>query len=136
MIPDEQNLQTCTTISLILQRCHPEFKEKLWEIYRLLLNSGWSSPSPPAKMFLEVDTLALTSGGLEILFSNKRRHDISIPASMDSGKGPNITYLLRHLVDNVIKDERKELFVLDGHLYVDVTNLSTGWHGVHCPYLC
>jgi ubiquitin related modifier 1 len=76
-------------------------------------------------MFLEVDTLALTSGGLEILFSNKRRHDISIPASMDSGKRPNITYLLRHLVDNVIKDERKELFVLDGHLYVDVTTLST-----------
>jgi ubiquitin related modifier 1 len=69
------------------------------------------------------------SGGLEILFSNKRRHDISIPASMDSGKGPNITYLLRHLVDNVIKDERKELFVLDGHLRPGILALinDTDW---------
>ncbi|CAG1990697.1 unnamed protein product [Fusarium graminearum] len=37
------------------------------------------------------------SGGLEMLFSNKRQHALSIPA-------------------NVMDDSRKDLFVLDSHL--------------------
>ncbi|RTE72319.1 Ubiquitin-related modifier 1 [Fusarium euwallaceae] len=48
----------------------------------------------------EQSSLAITvefSGGLEMLFSDKRHHSLSIPA-------------------NVMQDSRKDLFVLDNHL--------------------
>ncbi|KAL1972480.1 hypothetical protein VTN31DRAFT_6894 [Thermomyces dupontii] len=56
------------------------------------------------------------TGGLEMLFGNKRRHDISIPAKLESGKKPTIAFLIQYLVDKVMEDPRKELFVLDGHV--------------------
>ncbi|KAL1963177.1 hypothetical protein VTN77DRAFT_8610 [Rasamsonia byssochlamydoides] len=56
------------------------------------------------------------TGGLEMLFSNKRKHNISIPAKLDDGTRPNIAYLIQYLVDNVMEDQRKELFVLEGHV--------------------
>lgn len=52
-----------------------------------------------------------------MLFSNKRKHNISIPSKLDDGTRPNIAYLIQYLVDNVMEDQRKELFVLDGHVY-------------------
>ena len=49
-----------------------------------------------------------------MLFSNIRKHNISLPAHLSpDGSPPNITYLLKYLIDNVMKDERKELFVLE-----------------------
>lgn len=51
-----------------------------------------------------------------MLFGNKRRHDISIPAKLESGKKPTIAFLIQYLVDKVMEDPRKELFVLDGHV--------------------
>jgi len=51
-----------------------------------------------------------------MLFSNERRHNISLPAKLDDGKSPNISYLLRYLLDNVMTDQRKELFVLDNNV--------------------
>ena len=53
-------------------------------------------------------------GGLEILFSNERKHKISLPMKDASGGATNIAYLVRYLCDNLMKDPRKELFLLDG----------------------
>lgn len=58
------------------------------------------------------------SGGLEILFSNERKHNISLPVQLNDGNPPNIAFLLQYLVENVMKDERKELFILEDNVYV------------------
>ena len=61
----------------------------------------------------------LHSGGLEMLFSDQRRHSLEIPAVNDKdGKRTNIAFLIDHLRRDVMKDEREHLFVLDNHLYV------------------
>ncbi|EOA84477.1 Ubiquitin- modifier 1 [Exserohilum turcicum] len=62
------------------------------------------------------DTLSITvefSGGLEILFANQKKYNLSLPAKDELGQPANIAYLVRHLCGNVMKDPRKELFVLD-----------------------
>ncbi|KAJ4167892.1 Ubiquitin- modifier 1 [Fusarium falciforme] len=67
----------------------------------------------------EQSSLAITvefSGGLEMLFSDKRHHSLSIPAVTQEGKPANIAYLIDHLCQNVMQDSRKDLFVLDNHL--------------------
>lgn len=73
------------------------------------------------------DTLTLKiefGGGLELLFSNQRSHEISIPSIVsksdstslnhpeDGGetKPADITYLIHHLRDHLLK-ERPELFI-------------------------
>ncbi|GAB1315015.1 Ubiquitin-related modifier 1 [Madurella fahalii] len=56
------------------------------------------------------------SGGLEMLFSNQRRHDLSLPATDSSGKPANIAFLVDHLCKTLMKDPRTELFVLDNHI--------------------
>lgn len=56
------------------------------------------------------------SGGLEILFSNERKHNIGLPAQLNDGNPPNIAFLLQYLVENVMKDERKELFILEDNV--------------------
>ncbi|KAK7701942.1 Ubiquitin-related modifier 1 [Botryosphaeria dothidea] len=53
------------------------------------------------------------TGGLEMLFSNQRKHDIALPAKDDNGEPANIAFLVRYLCKNTMKDHRKELFVLD-----------------------
>ncbi|KAK9581107.1 Ubiquitin- modifier 1 [Aspergillus fumigatus] len=65
------------------------------------------------------DSITITvefTGGLEILFSNERKHHITLPAQVDDGGRPTIAYLLRYLVDNVMKDQRKELFIMDDNV--------------------
>ncbi len=52
-----------------------------------------------------------------MLFSNKRRHSLSIPATDKNGKAATIASLIDYLCKNTMKDNRKELFVLDNHLY-------------------
>ncbi|KAI9850117.1 MAG: Ubiquitin- modifier 1 [Thelocarpon superellum] len=54
------------------------------------------------------------AGGLEMLFSNKRRHELSIPDVNDDGTPTNVALLVDFLCDHVMRDPRKELFVLDG----------------------
>ncbi|KFH47613.1 Ubiquitin-related modifier-like protein [Hapsidospora chrysogenum ATCC 11550] len=56
------------------------------------------------------------SGGLEMLFSHQRRHPLSIPATDKEGKLSTIAFLLDYLCENLMKDTRKELFILDGYL--------------------
>ncbi|KAJ5638807.1 hypothetical protein N7528_001197 [Penicillium herquei] len=56
------------------------------------------------------------TGGLEILFANERKHKISLPGRLDDGSNPNISYLLHYLVDNLMKDQRKELFIMEDNV--------------------
>ncbi|KAJ5204038.1 ubiquitin related modifier 1 [Penicillium cinerascens] len=56
------------------------------------------------------------TGGLELLFSNERKHNITLPAQMDDGSQPNIAYLVRYLVDNVMKDQRQEMFIMEDNV--------------------
>ena len=51
-----------------------------------------------------------------MLFTNQRKHHVSIPTVLDDGTHPNITFLIHYLVENVMRDQRTELFVLDGHV--------------------
>ncbi|KAF2486146.1 ubiquitin-related modifier 1 [Neohortaea acidophila] len=53
------------------------------------------------------------TGGLEMLFSNQRVHKISIPARDDRKEPSNVGFLIKHLCDNLMKDPRKEMFVID-----------------------
>lgn len=53
-----------------------------------------------------------------MLFSDQRIHKLSIPTHDADGKAVTIAYLITHLCENVMKDNRKELFVLDDHMYV------------------
>ena len=52
-----------------------------------------------------------------MLFSNQRKHSIKLPARLRDGSQPNIAYLLQYLVENVMRDERKELFILEDNVY-------------------
>lgn len=53
-----------------------------------------------------------------MLFADERRLSLSIPAADKDGCPANIAFLIEYLCDNVLKDTRKELFVLDNHLCV------------------
>ncbi|KAK4114445.1 ubiquitin-like protein [Canariomyces notabilis] len=67
----------------------------------------------------EIDTIPITvdfSGGLEMLFSNRRRHAVSLPAIDGAGKPANIAFLIDYLCKNLMKDPRTDLFVLDNHI--------------------
>jgi ubiquitin related modifier 1 len=57
--------------------------------------------------------LTSRSGGLEILFRNQKKYSLSLPAKDESGAPADIAFLVRYLCDKVMKDPRKELFVLD-----------------------
>ncbi|KAJ4389260.1 Ubiquitin- modifier 1 [Gnomoniopsis smithogilvyi] len=56
------------------------------------------------------------TGGLEMLFSDQRIHKINIPTHDKDGKAVTIAYLIEHLCENVMKDSRKELFILDDRI--------------------
>ena len=53
------------------------------------------------------------SGGLELLFSNQRKHKVLIPVNDDQKRPSNVSYLIQHLCNNLMKDPRKEMFVID-----------------------
>ncbi|KAL8700186.1 MAG: hypothetical protein Q9201_005582 [Fulgogasparrea decipioides] len=57
--------------------------------------------------------LMIPSGGLEMLFSNLRKHSISLPKSDEHGNASNAAFLVRYLCNHLMKDRRKELFVVD-----------------------
>ncbi len=52
-----------------------------------------------------------------MLFSDQRKHKISIPNQDEEGRPANVAYLIRWLCDNLMKDPRKELFELDDSVY-------------------
>lgn len=53
-----------------------------------------------------------------MLFADERRLKLTLPATDEQGRPSNIAFLIDHLCQKAMKDTRKELFVLDGHLYV------------------
>jgi ubiquitin related modifier 1 len=53
------------------------------------------------------------SGGLEMLFSDQRKHKISLPTEDEQKQPSNVAFLIRWLCDHLMKDPRKEMFVLD-----------------------
>lgn len=61
-----------------------------------------------------ISDIVLISGGLEMLFSDQRKHRIIVPAAQPDNKSPaDVGYLIQWLCQNLMKDPRKELFVLD-----------------------
>ncbi|KAJ5491613.1 hypothetical protein N7539_003180 [Penicillium diatomitis] len=56
------------------------------------------------------------TGGLELLFGNVRKHKISVPSRMSDGSPTNISYLLPYLVDNLMQDQRKEMFIMEDNV--------------------
>ena len=58
------------------------------------------------------------SGGLEMLFSNKRKHKISIPVVEANGSPSTIAFLITWLCENLVDDPRKEMFVVDDSVYL------------------
>jgi ubiquitin related modifier 1 len=65
-------------------------------------------------------------GGLELLFSNQRKHLIDIPSTVPrgerEGQPADIDFLIYWLKDNLLK-ERPELFIENGSLWV-VSNFA------------
>ena len=70
------------------------------------------------------------SGGLEMLFSNQRQHQLSIPATDESGDPANAGFLVRYLCQHLMNDRRKELFVLDETVYVFISC------SLDCLFMC
>ncbi|KAL8972841.1 MAG: hypothetical protein Q9183_000316 [Haloplaca sp. 2 TL-2023] len=53
------------------------------------------------------------AGGLEMLFCDQRKHYISLPNTDENGQPATLNFLVRFLCEHVMKDHRKELFVID-----------------------
>ncbi|KAF3771253.1 hypothetical protein M406DRAFT_354751 [Cryphonectria parasitica EP155] len=51
-----------------------------------------------------------------MLFSDQRQHQLAIPARSEDGRPVTIAHLIHYLCENVMKDTRQELFVLDHHI--------------------
>jgi len=51
-----------------------------------------------------------------MLFSDERKHSISVPAKDSTGNAVTVGWLVNYLCEEVMKDTRKEMFVLDGHV--------------------
>lgn len=49
-----------------------------------------------------------------MLFNNETKHKITISSKDPDGSAVTIASLIRYLCDHVMRDSRKELFVLDG----------------------
>ena len=53
-----------------------------------------------------------------MLFDNVTKHTVSLPARTQEDKPTNIGYLVKYILENLVKDPRKELFVQDGAMCV------------------
>jgi ubiquitin related modifier 1 len=52
-----------------------------------------------------------------MLFSDKRKHKVSVPATQEDEQPSTVAFLIRWLCENLMKDPRKEMFVLDDTVY-------------------
>lgn len=71
-----------------------------------------SSPLP--SQLPDSDSLRITvelTGGLELLFDNIPTHNLSIPSKQQDGSPVTMKFLINWLVENVMGDSRKEMFV-------------------------
>lgn len=54
-----------------------------------------------------------------MLFSDQRKHHISLPSKdPESGHPSNVAFLIHWLCENLMKDPRRDMFVLEGSVYV------------------
>jgi len=51
-----------------------------------------------------------------MLFSDKRMHKIEVPARDTDGAPATVAFLIHYLCEHLMRDTRKELFVLDDHV--------------------
>jgi len=51
-----------------------------------------------------------------MLFSDERKHRLSVPARNIKGDAVTVGWLVDYLCEEIMKDNRKEMFVLDGHV--------------------
>ena len=58
--------------------------------------------------------LRVPRGGLEMLFANQRKHQISMPSKREDGSLADMGFLVRYLCEHVMKDHRKDMFVVNG----------------------
>ncbi|KIW27022.1 uncharacterized protein PV07_06803 [Cladophialophora immunda] len=63
-----------------------------------------------------VDITVEFTGGLEMLFDNVSKHSVSLAKDADDGKPPTVGYLVKYICNDLMKDSRKELFVLNGNV--------------------
>lgn len=66
---------------------------------------------------MAIETIPLViefTGGLELLFGNEKLHKIDFPAKDENGEKSNVRYLVQWMCKNMMKDDREEMFVLDG----------------------
>ena len=54
-----------------------------------------------------------------MLFDNVSKHIVTISAKTSEAKPTTIGYLVKYIMDNLVKDLRKELFVQDGSMRVN-----------------
>ena len=60
------------------------------------------------------NVLKYDSGGLELLFSNQRKYYLSLPGRDEYDEPANMAFLVRYLCREIMRDPRKEMFVMDG----------------------
>ena len=53
-----------------------------------------------------------------MLFSNQPKHSLSLPAVDGNGKPSSMAFLVHHLCKHVMKDPRKEFFVVNEAMFV------------------
>ncbi|KAI4133325.1 MAG: hypothetical protein LQ347_002217 [Umbilicaria vellea] len=70
--------------------------------------------STPQKSIDFVPIAVEFTGGLELLFSNRRKHQLSLPAKDEDGQAANVAFLVRYLCQHLMSDRREELFVMEG----------------------
>ncbi|KIW71118.1 hypothetical protein PV04_03322 [Phialophora macrospora] len=63
-----------------------------------------------------IDISVEFTGGLELLFDNVAKHPVSLAKDADEGKPPTVGFLVKYLCDHLMKDSRKELFVLNDNV--------------------
>lgn len=56
-----------------------------------------------------------------MLFADQKRYSLALPARDKDGRPSNVAFLVDYLCREVMRDTRQELFVLEGHLYVETS---------------
>lgn len=94
--------------------------------------------SNPSTLTLKIEF----GGGLELLFSNQRSHKVTLPATVPKDnttavpvpeaaqtKPADVAYLIHYLRDRLLQ-ERAELFVENGTVYVSIASSSCQIAGI------
>lgn len=53
-----------------------------------------------------------------MLFSDQRSHKLSVPKTDSKGAPVTVGWLVNYLCDEIMQDSRKDMFVLDDHVWV------------------